>query len=135
MRLMLHPAGLKPLVVDWPGTAASLLMRLHAEALANPAHAGLQALRSELSGLPGVPAAAEAGTLDVPVLTLQLRVGSTTLAFFSMVCTFGTALDLTADELRLELLFPSDEVSEAFLRQGVRSGRRPGRGSVHVAST
>ena len=122
MRLMLHPRGLKPLVVDWPDLAASVLMRLHAEVLANPANAGLQALLAELRQLPGVPAAAEVDTtpaMDVPVLTLKLRIGPTTLAFFSMICTFGTALDLTADELRLELLFPSDEGSVAFLRQAV----------------
>ena len=49
--------------------------------------------------------------------SLGKRQGDATLEFFSMICTFGTALDLTADELRLELLFPSDEFSAAFLRQ------------------
>ena len=36
-----------------------------------------------------------------------------------MVCTFGTALDLTADELRLELLFPGDDATARWL-SGVR---------------
>ncbi len=131
MRLMLHPRGLKPLVVDWPDMAASLLMRLQAEAQANPANAGLQVLLAELVDLPGVSAAAAADTpqrVDVPVLSLRLRIGQATLSFFSMICTFGTALDLTADELRLELLFPSDEASGAFLRQAAAlSSKEPTR--------
>lgn len=120
MRLTLHPKGLQPMVVDWPNTARALLMRLHAEVQANPANTGLQALLAELRALPGVPSAehpaAVAPTMQLPVLTLKLRMRGATLELFSMVCTFGTALDLTADELRLELLFPCDEVTAHFLR-------------------
>jgi hypothetical protein len=54
--------------------------------------------------------------MQVPVLTLKLQMRGVTLELFSMVCTFGAALDLTADELRLELLFPCDEVTARFLR-------------------
>lgn len=119
MRLTLHPAGLQPLVVDWPATAAAVLSRLQAEVQANPANSQLRALLAELSTLPGVPSIdPSAGTrspMEVPVLTLKLRKGKATLEFFSMVCTFGTALDLTADELRLELLFPADEPTARFL--------------------
>lgn len=120
MRLTLHPAGLRPLLLDWPQTAGVLLARLQAELQANPANAGLRALLSELHALPGMPAATDAAALvvpEVPVLSLKLRLGDSTLALFSMVCTFGTALDLTADELRLELLFPSDEPTARFLRR------------------
>ena len=120
MRLTLHPKGLQPLVVDWPHTASALLMRLQAEVQANPANTGLQALLAELRALPGVPStdhsSAAAPTMQVPVLTLKLQMKGVTLELFSMVCTFGTALDLTADELRLELLFPCDEVTARFLR-------------------
>lgn len=119
MRLSLHPKGLQPLVVDWPQTAGVLLARLQAEEQANPANTGLRTLLSELRTLPGMPAPAQAVAVappQVPVLSLKLRQGSTTLELFSMVCTFGTALDLTADELRLELLFPNDETTAKFLR-------------------
>jgi hypothetical protein len=54
--------------------------------------------------------------MQLPVLTLKLRLGNDTLEMFSMVCTFGAALDLTADELRLELIFPSDAFTAQFLR-------------------
>lgn len=120
MRLTLHPDGLQPLLVDWPATAAALLMRLQVEAQANPANAALQHLLADLRALPGVPShLSPVGTLpsmEVPVMTLRLRQGEVTLDLFSMICTFGTALDLTADELRLELLFPGDETTAGFLR-------------------
>jgi transcriptional regulator with XRE-family HTH domain len=119
MRLTLHPQGLQPLVVDWPQTAGVLLTRLQLEVQANPANAPLRALLADLRALPGVPAAVETGDLAAfqpPVLTLKLRRGQATLEFFSMICSFGTAVDLTADELRLELLFPCDELTAQFLR-------------------
>ncbi len=119
MRLTLHPKGLQPLLVDWPGTATALLMRLQAEVQANPANTGLQELLVDLRALPGVPStghtAGAQSTIQVPVLTLRLRQGNATLEFFSMICSFGTALDLTADELRLELLFPIDDITTQFL--------------------
>ena len=120
MRLTLHPKGLQPLVLDWPHTASALLMRLQAEVQANPANTNLRALLAELRALPGVPStdhsSSAAPMMQVPVLTLKLQMRGVTLELFSMVCTFGTALDLTADELRLELLFPCDEVTARFLR-------------------
>ncbi len=125
MRLTLHPQGLQTLVVDWPQTAGAMLTRLQLEAQANPANAALHALLSDLRSLPGVPAALEMGTpatFQPPVLSLKLRRGHVALALFSMVCSFGTAMDLTADELRLELLFPSDQVTAEFLRAGEPTG-------------
>jgi len=120
MRLTLHPEGLQPLVVDWPATAAALLRRLQVEVQANPANTGLQHLLADLRALPGVPPNRPPGgaypSMEVPVMTLRLRQGDATLEFFSMICTFGTALDLTADELRLELLFPGDESTARFLQ-------------------
>jgi hypothetical protein len=34
-----------------------------------------------------------------------------------MVARFGTAREVTLDELRVELIFPRDEEGEAFFRQ------------------
>jgi transcriptional regulator with XRE-family HTH domain len=119
MRLTLHPKGLQPMVVDWPATACAVLSRLRAEVQANPTHTQLRDLLAELSCLPGVPSMGHPPSaqapMEVPVLTLKLRKGKATLEFFSMICTFGTALDLTADELRLELLFPGDVFTSQFL--------------------
>ena len=52
----------------------------------------------------------------MPVLPLTLAFGPVRLSFFTVIATFGTAQDVTADELRLECLFPADAVTDQTLR-------------------
>lgn len=129
MRLSLHPEGLRPWVVEWPSFAALLMARLSHEVQADPTHTGLAALVSELRTWPDVAAATVRQPPDVPppVMTLQLRHRGQTLSLFSMVCGFGGAMDLTTEELRLELMFPSDAGSAQFLRE--QQGQSPAPGS------
>jgi hypothetical protein len=42
-------------------------------------------------------------------MTLALRKDDIEVCFFSTVTTFGTAIDVTTQELRIENLFPTDE--------------------------
>lgn len=125
VRLLLHPQGLKPLVDDWPAVARAVLLRLEADWLVNPAHAGIRRLLSEVRAWPDVQSAEANGLepiAEVPVMSMTLRVAGQHLAFFSMICSFGTAVDLTANELRLEFLFPSDPGTARFLRQAAGDG-------------
>jgi transcriptional regulator with XRE-family HTH domain len=121
MRLTLHPRGLQPLVRNWQETATVLITRLQSEVLSNPADAQLGALFSDLCALPGIPSdwsqATWALTLP-PVLTIELgKQSEPSLKIFSMVCRFGTAMDVTADEMRLELIFPGDDYTAAFFNK------------------
>ena len=43
---------------------------------------------------------------------------------FAVVATFGTAQDVTADELRLETLFPADAETEALFRSASSPAKR-----------
>lgn len=118
MRLMLHPQGLRPFVVNWEEIAAQLVQRLHREALADgqaaPSHALLQDLL--LSGdLPKTATAPNWQAHPVPLLTLHLRQEDLNLRFFSTIATLGTAHDITLQELRIECLFPADEVTRQVL--------------------
>ena len=45
-----------------------------------------------------------------------LAAGDATLSFFTTLTTFGTPLDVTLDELAVELFFPSDEFTDRALR-------------------
>jgi hypothetical protein len=38
------------------------------------------------------------------------------ISLFTVLATFGTAQDVSADELRIESLFPADEATEALFR-------------------
>ena len=50
------------------------------------------------------------------VQSLEIGMGNVALKVFTMISTFGTALDVTADELRVETFFPADEFSAQFFR-------------------
>ena len=39
-----------------------------------------------------------------------------TLSFFTTLTTFGTPLDVTLDELSVELFFPADDVTDRAVR-------------------
>ena len=47
----------------------------------------------------------------LPVMSLELVRDGRTYRFFSTITSFGTPLDATVQELRLESLFPSDEAT------------------------
>lgn len=46
-----------------------------------------------------------------------LRVGDQVIRTIGMVARFDTAVDITLDELRIELTYPQDDAAEAFFRQ------------------
>ena len=59
--------------------------------------------------------ASEGATL-VLVLPLEIEKDGIKVSLFTIIATFGTAQDVTADELRIETLFPADAASEALFR-------------------
>ena len=65
-------------------------------------------------------------TALVPVLPLTMEKDGLRLSLFTVIATFGTAQDVTADELRIETLFPADEATERLLRQAAADPLTPG---------
>jgi hypothetical protein len=49
---------------------------------------------------------------SLPYINLSFKKENTIANFFTMITTLGTALDLTVQELRVELFYPSDEVTK-----------------------
>lgn len=118
LRICLHPDGLAPRIANLDEYGGHLLDRLRRQVAAS-ADPALAELLEELRGYPGVreqPAgrADPTALLFVP-LVLRARDGAE-LTFFSMLATFGTALDLTLAELAIESFFPADEPTAAALR-------------------
>ena len=58
----------------------------------------------------------EGGAIAVP---FRLVVEGRELSFVSTATTFGTAVDVTLSELRIESFFPTDETTASFLRERV----------------
>jgi hypothetical protein len=53
----------------------------------------------------------------LPFHPVEFRKDELHLRFFSMVTTVGAPRDVTAQELRIEGLFPADEATERFARE------------------
>jgi transcriptional regulator with XRE-family HTH domain len=118
MRMTFHPQGMQPRLRNWPQVATLLLNRLNREVAADPTHLALSQLLADVSQFPGVSAGWRnqdwLSDSPPPIFPMAYDLGEHTLKVFSMVSTFGTALDVTADELRVETFFPADEFSRDF---------------------
>jgi transcriptional regulator with XRE-family HTH domain len=116
MRLFFHPNGIKPYVTNWSAIAPLLWHRAQREAEAFGGHEMKQVL-TELSEYQDADTlwAAEDAAL-VPVLPLEIDKDGVRISLFTVIATFGTAQDVTADELRIESLFPADTATESLFR-------------------
>jgi transcriptional regulator with XRE-family HTH domain len=116
MRIALHPRGLAPRIVNFGEWSAHLVDQVRREARLF-GDRRLAELHDEMCGYPDVNRSPEpadpARRLFVP---LHLRTDDGVLAFFSTLATFGTARDVTIEELAIESFFPADAATAAVLR-------------------
>ncbi|MES2684913.1 MAG: helix-turn-helix domain-containing protein [Pseudomonadota bacterium] len=117
MKLTFHPEGLRPFIKNVDELGPGLLARAIREARENEAAAAVLATVLAYPGIPARWRLAEVWTPLAPVLPTRVGIGDVTLSFITMLASFGTPLDLTADNLRVEILFPADAFTEAFLRK------------------
>lgn len=118
MRVVLHPDGLRPYIKNWQEFAGYFLLQLERELAANPFNRGAKSLLDEIKGYPDMPI--EPGIkpdASQPFLPMVLAKGELELSFFNLISTFGTPQDVTLQELRIETFFPSNEVTESYIRQ------------------
>jgi transcriptional regulator with XRE-family HTH domain len=120
LRVALHPRGMAPQVLNLDQWSAHLLHRLRREA-ALTADPELTRLHNELAAYPGVclePPRDEdsAGGIVVP---LRLRTSERELAFFSTISTFGSAVEITLDELMIEAFYPANAATASHLLEGI----------------
>jgi hypothetical protein len=121
MRLSLHPKGVRPRVINYDQYRTHLLTQL-ARDVHVTGDQGLAALYEEVRGYAGEgddPVGTE--TVDV-VMPLRLRSPHGDLALFSTIAVFGTAVDVTLDELAIESFFPADDHTAAVLREQFTRG-------------
>lgn len=117
MRLFFHPNGIRPLVANWQAIAPLLWHRARREADTLGGQE-MKAILAELAPYQDAETlwAAEDAAL-VPVLPLEMEKDGLRVSLFTVIATFGTAQDVTADELRIESFFPADEATEKLFRQ------------------
>ena len=106
--LMFDPAGMRPFVEEWEKVAAGLLQRARREAVGQVVDAKLQELLKRLREYSGVPALKPSLAPQSPVLPMVFRKGNQRFSYFSLITTVGTPQCITAQELRVECMFPTD---------------------------
>jgi transcriptional regulator with XRE-family HTH domain len=119
MRLMFHPRGLRPYIVNWEAMAAALIQWLHRDVLSGIGGEDSRRLLDELLSYPGGPHRWRTLDLDVstaPFLAIAFAKGDLHLRFFSTLTTLGTPHDITLQELRVEAFFPADAETEEAAR-------------------
>jgi len=119
LRISLHPDGLASRIDNLLQWRTHLFERLRQQIQAS-ADPQLVALLEELRGYP-VPANASGAAIEGELLgvVMPFRMRSTlgVLSFISTVTIFGTAHDVTLQELMIESFFPADDFTTQVLRQ------------------
>src|SRR5262245_288014 len=119
MRKVFDPNGIRPFIVNWLPIAECMMQALHREVAATGSHA-LMRLRDELLAYPGVPrrwATPDALASFPPFVSMELRKGDVSMAFFSTITTFATARDVMLQHLKIECFFPADPLTEQAARR------------------
>jgi transcriptional regulator with XRE-family HTH domain len=119
LKQIFDPNDLRPALENWEEVAGDLIRHLHDVIAAAPSDMASRALLEELLAYPGVPSRwrnRELGIAPRPMLTTNFLVDGTRLSFFSTITTFGTARDITLDELHIECCFPMDEATAELCR-------------------
>jgi transcriptional regulator with XRE-family HTH domain len=119
-RLCLHPDGLAARTVNFDDWAGYLLRQLRRTILLT-GDSALAEIESEVLDYPNVAQLARRGSWatadEQPILVpFELAADGMTLSFFTTLTTFGTPLDVTLDELAVELFFPADDLTDQALR-------------------
>lgn len=113
LRLLLEPGPVRSAVENWYEVAPALLERARREAVNGVMDLStaelVQRVRSGADS--GVFAAPRSIAPLVPVIDVAFSFGDRSLRWFSVVSTIGTPVDVTAQELRFEAFFPSDEAT------------------------
>jgi transcriptional regulator with XRE-family HTH domain len=121
-RLLASPKGMRPHVENWPDVARKVFGRLRRElGGAHSRDATDEALLREIAGpwdeIGAGPALTESPPMLVP---LRLRKGELSMRLFTTIATLGTPMDVTLQELRIEMLFPADNETKEELEGRIR---------------
>jgi transcriptional regulator with XRE-family HTH domain len=136
LHLIFDPHGMRPFVADWESVAKSLIQRVYRESVGRVIDEKTGELLAALLAYPDVKAewkspkvvGAMPVTSSMPVIPLSFVKDDTVLNYFSMVTTVGTPQTVAAQELRIECMFPADEVTErhhaAMIGEAAASGSK-----------
>ena len=114
LHLMFDPEGMRPFIANWEEVAPSLIQRVYREAVGRVSDQKTKELVEALQAYPGIKTELKKprSASILPFIPISFVKKGKTMDFFSMITTVGTPLSVTAQELRMECMFPADEESE-----------------------
>jgi len=117
MELLFDPNGFRPYIENWDEVAYLLIQRLQRERLL---YQDRQSdLLERIMRYPGVPTHwhAQGVKASEPMAYVILKAGDMRLKLFSTLASFGTAIDVTMQELIVEQYFPVDKQTRNFFER------------------
>ncbi len=108
LELMFDPDGMRPFIEDWEQVASALLQRVRREAVGHLMDAKTIELLAGLNRYPGVKELSMPRKGLAPVLPVTFVQGGRRFSYFSMISTIGLPQDITAQEFRIECMFPAE---------------------------
>ena len=120
LHLMFDPAGMRPFIANWQSASRGLIERIHREAVGHFMDEKTRDLLAALLAYPDVDRDVRVTTDDIgqepslPVIPLSFAKDGRLLNYFSMVSTVGTPQTIATQELRVECMFPMDEITEVY---------------------
>lgn len=121
VRLILHPRGMGPRILNYGAWRAHTItvLKQQAEARADPV---IQALLAEVISYPPAddvtaPVTSQGPQRYATPLQVATRLGA--VSFLNTTTIFGTPTDVTLSELALEMLFPADNATISIVKSMV----------------
>ena len=104
-------------IINWHESVLSVLSRLRQEIGIMGGSDRLEELETRLS----VRLPANNNVINMSekqlIPSTKFRVADSELSFFSIISQLSTIQDVTVSELKVELMFPADEITEAYFRK------------------
>jgi hypothetical protein len=106
--LMFDPEGMRPFIENWDEVAAGLLQRVHREAVGHVTDEKTAKMLEHLKKYPGIATLSVPRKEQAPVLPITFVRNGEKLSYFSLISTIGMPQDITAQEFRIECMYPAE---------------------------
>jgi transcriptional regulator with XRE-family HTH domain len=106
--LMFDPDGMRPFIEDWDEVASGLLQRVYREDIGHVTDKRTIELLDRLKKYPGVKELRVPRKSQAPILPITFVRSGERISYFSMISTVGLPQDITAQEFRIECMFPTE---------------------------
>ena len=115
LELFFAEDGLKPLIKNWQVAAPMLYTRVCEEAFSTQDPWLLDWVNSVDFDMPA-EGLGQVMNYGLPMFTLEISINGQRGRFFTTIATIGTPLDLTTQEIRLEMLYPADAATQRLFK-------------------